>query len=249
MRGPMDIEIYASFNTALTTTSGSLAASVAAAGTIAVGSAVNSVNVPPGTTVGAIVGTAVTLALPPISLMADVQASNLLLGLRKTAGLLGATVVSPYFAPGTTVIEIVQVPVIVPGGQPSQFGHVRLSSAALSLPPIRQPVPITFLPSGNAVAGGVDATAVFTGASIVYSGTVQIERCFDGGYSWLPANIGGAGALAQYNMGTPVSVSFGEPEKSVLYRVNCLAYVSGAINYRISTTGGAAESLSLNSAI
>ena len=45
--------------------------------------------------------------------------------------------------------------------------------------------------------------------------------------------------------GTPVSLTFGEPERNVLYRTNCLAYTSGTINYRISQTGGANESLAI----
>src|ERR1700744_5908392 len=60
-RGPMNVLIYADVNTALTTTAGSTAATVASATGLAAGAAINSVNVPPGTTVGAIAGTAVTL--------------------------------------------------------------------------------------------------------------------------------------------------------------------------------------------
>ena len=52
-----------------------------------------------------------------------------------------------------------------------------------------------------------------------------------------------AGALAQFTAGTPVSVTFGEPEKNVLYRLNCIAYTSGTINYRFSQTAGANEAL------
>jgi hypothetical protein len=36
---------------------------------------------------------------------------------------------------------------------------------------------------------------------------------------------------------------FGQPEREVLYRLNCTAYSSGTINYRLSATGGAAEAL------
>ena len=92
---------------------------------------------------------------------------------------------------------------------------------------------------------GTDANASFTGAAIDYVGTVQVERTFDGGFTWVVCNIGGAGQLAQFAAGTPVSVTFGEPEKDVLYRLNCIAYSSGTINYRISQTGGAAESLAI----
>jgi hypothetical protein len=75
---------------------------------------------------------------------------------------------------------------------------------------------------------------------------VQLERSFDGGATFIAGNIG-AGALAQFTGAavTPVDLTFGEPEKNVLYRLNCLAWTSGTINFRISQTGGAAESLAI----
>lgn len=165
-RGPMNLAIWASLVDALTTTKGSLNASVASGTGIAVGQAVNSVNVPPGTTWATFASPNGTLALP--------------------AGYSTANIVS-----------------------------------------------------------GTDAAAIVTGAGILYVGTVQIERSFDGGRTWIVCNVGGSGQLAQYNAGTPVSLTFGEPEKQVLYRLNCVAYTSGVINYRISQTGGAAESLAI----
>jgi hypothetical protein len=36
-----------------------------------------------------------------------------------------------------------------------------------------------------------------------------------------------------------------EPEKGVLYRLNCIAFTSGTINYRISTTGQAGTTLNV----
>ena len=97
--------------------------------------------------------------------------------------------------------------------------------------------------SAPALVTGTDNAAVVTGAGILFVGGVQLERSFDGGSTWIVCNVGGTGVLAQYATGTPVSFTFGEPEKQVLYRLNCYAYTSGAINYRISETGGAAESL------
>lgn len=164
-RGPMNCSLWASINTALTTTAGSTAATVASGSGLAVGNAINSVNVPRGTTIGVISGTNVTLKLPPGA---------------ATSGILA----------------------------------------------------------------GTDANATFTGAAIAWSGTVQVERSFDGGSTFIVCNIGGAGALAQYTAG-PVTFTFGEPERNVLYRLNCIAYSSGTINYRISQTGGAAESLAI----
>jgi hypothetical protein len=53
------------------------------------------------------------------------------------------------------------------------------------------------------------------------------------------------GTLAQWTTGTPVSITFGEPERNVNYRLNCIVYSSGLITYRFSQTGGANESLSI----
>jgi len=167
--GNFDIIIYASVNSALTTTTGSNVASVVSGTGLAPGVAVNSVNVPRGTTWLTFSGTAGTLAFPP----------------------------------GTT---------------------------------------------SAAVISGTDAAAIFTGAAVVFVGSVQLERSFDGGATWVLCNIGGTGTLAQYAAGTPVSLVVGEPEKQVLYRINCTAYTSGTINYRISETGVAALSISASTA-
>lgn len=103
--------------------------------------------------------------------------------------------------------------------------------------------------SNTAVITGTDTTAIFTGAAINYSGTVQLERSFDGGNTWIVCNVGGTGTLAQWATGTPVSIVASEPEKQVLYRLNCIAYTSGTINYRISTTGVAALSVTTPTSI
>lgn len=79
-----------------------------------------------------------------------------------------------------------------------------------------------------------------------WSGVVSIERSFDGGTTWLIVGVGGAGQGAIYTgstlAGQAVSIVAAEPEKGVLYRVNCSTFTSGTINYRISTTGLAAIS-------
>ena len=60
--------------------------------------------------------------------------------------------------------------------------------------------------------------------------TVQLERSFDGGVTWLPLTaIGGSLAFT-----TPCSEIFEEPESNVDYRLNCTAYTSGTVNYRLS---------------
>jgi hypothetical protein len=104
--------------------------------------------------------------------------------------------------------------------------------------------------AGN-VKAGTSVAASFTGAALSFNGAIQIERSFDGGYTYVPCNIGGTGTLAQYTGATvgPVSLTFGEPERQVLYRLNLTTLSSilgsGSIQYRISQTGGAAESLAI----
>lgn len=82
------------------------------------------------------------------------------------------------------------------------------------------------------------------GPNGAWTGSVQLERSFDGGTAWIICGIGGAGAQAVWATGTDISVVVGEPERGVAYRLHCTAYTPAAlINYRLSMTGGAALSL------
>lgn len=97
---------------------------------------------------------------------------------------------------------------------------------------------------GGITAGTVAATLV--GPGITPTATVSLERTFDGGQTWLTANIGGNGGPATYELGSngidnPVNVVAGEPERQMGYRFNCSAF-SGIVNvhYRLSITGLAA---------
>lgn len=255
-RGPMNALLWASINTALTTVAGSLSATVASATGLAVGNAINSVNVPKGAVIGALVGTTATIKLPPVTY--PVTGFSLLNGIvtlppgSNVNGLLGATVAVPSnaedvtIAAGTTVTTIVQADIAPTADSPGLPGIIQLSSTPTAIPPASTPQPLEFGPGATAITvAGADTAASFTGAAITYSATLNLERSFDGGATWLLANIGGGGQLAQYSIGTPISLTFGEPEKNVLYRWNCVAYTSGTINYRISETGGAAESLAI----
>lgn len=241
-RGPMNLVIWASYSSSLTTTLGSLAATVASAGAIAAGNAINSANVPPGAVVGAIAGAAITLAIPPATLYGIVSpVDNAIKGLAVTAGLVGATVTGPGIPTGTIVTAIRTAAVNGAGGAVSISNTPTAATLNAQIPD-----PFVFTKTANGIlTTGTDAAAIFTGADIVYVGNIQLERSFDGGSTWLPANLGSGGTLAQWSAGTPISIAFGEPEKQVLYRLNCLAYTSGVINYRISQTGGAAESLAI----
>lgn len=256
-RGPINLAIWASIATALTTTAASLSASVGSATGLAAGNSISSINVPPGTTIGVLSGTTATLALPALTypaLFAGLTNQITLPPGSNVSRLVGAAVSVPSTAegvtlpPGTIVSSVIQADV-APTSNPSNPGTpgiIQLSNAPTAAPTVANPQPLEFALTENAITvTGADNAASFSGAAINYSGTVQIERSFDGGRTWIVCNVGGVGQLAQYAAGTPVSLTFGEPEKSVLYRLNCIAYSSGTINYRISQTGGAAESLAI----
>lgn len=254
-RGPMNVAAWGAVVSALTTTAGSLTAAVASATGIAAGYGINSVNVPPGTTVGVLAGTVVTLAVPPITLRGrtdgvdgNVTIANAV-GSPSMASLVGALVSGPGIPTGTTVLSVVRERVNPTNGPiPGIDGIVRLSNSPLPLTAFKQQAFnfYTFVRNGNAIGvSGADAAAIFTGAGVNFTGSIQLERSFDGGQTWLVANVGGSGTLAIYTAGTPVNLTFGEPEKQVLYRLNCTALTAGTINYRLSQTGGAAESLTI----
>lgn len=252
--GPLNVLIWASSTTALTTTNGSVAASVVSGTGIAVGTSINSVNVPPGTTWATFAGTSGTLAIPSITLSGQFSAgSNIISGLASTNGLLGATVVAAGttadFSGGTTVTAILVPSIAATLNAPAQLGSVQISSAALTSTATPNPRQIIFGLTSNVIVSGTDAAASFTGAGIVYVGSIQVERSFDGGLTWIICNVGGSGTLAVYSGGGPISLTFGEPERNVMYRVNCTSYTSGIINFRISTSGSAATSLVLASQI
>jgi hypothetical protein len=64
-----------------------------------------------------------------------------------------------------------------------------------------------------------------------FVGTVQLERSFDGGTTWLPITAAGT---QLYAWTAPASESASDDETGVLYRLNCIAYTSGTVNYRVS---------------
>jgi hypothetical protein len=258
-RGPFNLLFWGSItNVAFTTTNGSSSASVSSGTGMAAGGAINSKNVPSGTTWKTFSGTSGTLALPavtyPASGMSVSSTSVTLPPGSNVSALLGATATVPsnneaFTLPAnTTVAAILQADAASTPNSPGVPGIIALSAAPTTVPVDPNGRVLRFQLTNNAVTTGVDASAIFTGAAVTFSATMQIERSFDGA-TWLPCNVGGGGTLASYSAGTPVSLSFGEPEKHVLYRPNCLAYTSGTINYRVSQTGGAAESLDIGQLI
>lgn len=250
-RGPLNLFMWATYTSALTTTSGSTSSTVASAGAIAAGEAIKSTNVPPGTTVGAISGTTITLAIPPITLPGSLTTGVAQIGgLPSTTGLVGATISSPYFATGVTVLSITTAAVRATGSDPGVPGVVVTSAAPTSMPgQSGQVVAFDFARTGNAVTTtGADAAATYMGQDILITATTQLERSFDGGSTWVICNVGGGGQLAQFANFSSVSVTFGEPEKQMLYRLNTTTYGTNTgltLNYRISETGAAAESLAV----
>jgi hypothetical protein len=60
--------------------------------------------------------------------------------------------------------------------------------------------------------------------------TIALERSFDAGTTWLPLTALG-NAISFTGAATEV---FDEPESGVIYRLNCTAYTSGTVNYRLS---------------
>ncbi len=89
-----------------------------------------------------------------------------------------------------------------------------------------------------------------SGPNGAWSGTVRLERSFDGGTTWVVCGIGGSGAQATWvGASADISIVVGEVERGMLYRLNCTAYTSGNINYRMSTTGQAAISFAVGTAL
>ena len=175
-RGPMNFALWAGYNTALTTTANSLAASVGTAGAIAQGNAINSVNVPPGTTVAAISGANVTLGLPSVTLYADQLSTGIaqitLPPGSNVAKLVGATVTVASDAEGitlaanTTVIGVIQADAAPSPNGSGQVGIVQLSAAPTVVPAVAGPKPLIFaLGSAAITVSGADANATFTGTT------------------------------------------------------------------------------------
>jgi hypothetical protein len=249
--GPMNLWIWCEYNPAtFTTTQGSLNFSVSAPGDIAIGQSIKGANIPYGTVVGTFATPNGTLLLPTYTYFGSIiNGVAQITGLDDTSKLLGATV-SGYGIPAGTTVSAILVASIAPTLEdPGRKGTVSLNNAVNLAPPDNSRLPFTFaLAAAGAVVSGADATAVFTGAAVGITGTVQLERSFDGGQTWIPCNIGNTGTLAVWNTTAPVSISFGEPEQNVIYRLNNLTQTpetNTALKYRVSETGQAARSLAL----
>jgi hypothetical protein len=240
--GPLNLVVYGALANPLTTTGGDGDGTFDSATGLAVGQAINSANVPPGTTIGALAGADPTFAFPPQYWSGRLTPNSAVISdMRQPAALatlVGATIVSPFFAAGTTVASVDQA-----------AQTITMSAAAINVPAANPYASFEFQPDASVITvTGEDEGAFVTGAAITFDADFQIERSFDGGATWILCNVGGTGMLAQYTSNTPVSISFGDPEQCVLYRLNVTALTPVAnttIHYRISTTGQASTTLSV----
>jgi hypothetical protein len=63
-----------------------------------------------------------------------------------------------------------------------------------------------------------------------FTATVKLQRSFDGGDNWIDCtNLGSAVSFS-----TAATEVIDEPEREVRYRLNCSAYTSGTVNWRLS---------------
>lgn len=94
------------------------------------------------------------------------------------------------------------------------------------------PVTGSFSATGPSVAFSPIASRAFN-VSLwgTFSATIQLERSFDGGTTWLPITAAGT---QLYLWTAPASEVAEEYEYGVQYRVRCTFYTSGTVNYRIS---------------
>jgi hypothetical protein len=91
--------------------------------------------------------------------------------------------------------------------------------------------------SGSFAATGTSAArALWNAFNIVlwgtFVGTVNVERSFDGGTTFVPVARDTTGTAMSFT--APASLAVSEPERGVLYRLNCTAWTSGSISYRLS---------------
>jgi hypothetical protein len=90
----------------------------------------------------------------------------------------------------------------------------------------------TFAPRvGERLTQSGQFNVALTGTAVA---TVQLERSFDNGVTWTAIYAGGTQLYSwSYSSGN-LSESAEECEPGVIYRLNCTAYTSGTLTYRIS---------------
>jgi hypothetical protein len=96
------------------------------------------------------------------------------------------------------------------------------------------PISGTFVGTGNSAEIRIKgrASVLITGGNA----TVNIQRSTDQGSTWNTISRDAAGTLAAYATATLGFNGFiDEPEHMVMYRLNCSAYTSGTVTYRMGT--------------
>jgi hypothetical protein len=113
------------------------------------------------------------------------------------------------------------------------------SSTATGTPPAGDRA--TEVVTGAFTATGVSPFWAFYGYFNVaiwgtFSATTALFKSFDGGTTWIQVTYPNSSNTA-VSVTASTSLTLFEPEKGVLYQLNCGTYVSGTQNYRMSTTG------------
>lgn len=98
-------------------------------------------------------------------------------------------------------------------------------------------MPANVLVSGTFTATGQSSSFRPIGKfNVVLRGTfvatVQLERSFDNGSTWGTVSRDSAGTAAAYT--APCGLIAEEVEADTQYRLNCTAYTSGTVTYRVS---------------
>jgi hypothetical protein len=221
-----------------------------------VGSTLNTVLLPRGSTVSAYLGSSpnpiYSFALPVVTYLGTVNLNQPQITISSAAAgltsnnLLGAAVSGPGIPAGTTVTAILQPPIAATGQSPGQSGIYQLSAQPTgSVPAVPQLNAYQFALSNTGITTNLaaDFNGVVVGSGINFTGSVQLEFSYDGGYTWLVAIFPNSLTKPIIATGTPISFNFINECSEVLYRLNCTALSAGSIIWRMSENGGAAESL------
>lgn len=125
----------------------------------------------------------------------------------------------------------------VPIGGTRDYAPVVATGTITATALITQPV---------AASTGTSAATVFYSAFNLamwgtFSGTVQVEKSYDGGTTWITVARDVAGTPASYVLAftaASINLTLCEVEPSVCWRLRCTAFTSGTLNYRLSQGGG-----------
>jgi hypothetical protein len=86
--------------------------------------------------------------------------------------------------------------------------------------------------TGNAILCSANRLEFNVAIWGTFVATVQLEKSYDGGTTWIVVARDTTGATASYS--SPCAFSVRDIEAGNLYRLNCTAFTSGTVNYRLS---------------